>query len=595
MKNFNNKSLAEGEITSSTSSSLVARAGQVMAVIIAFGLLSMISSILVSESLSGDAAQINNAGALRMQATRISRAQLLKLVNEEKVAHASQSIKVELELFRDRFEKVFSGGFNDVRENQLIEQKYQIIQGFWAQLAQSTEIQSLEFFESFVQEIDELVTLLQVESEKKLRILRLIQGVSLFSILLVVFIVLYKINRIVITPLKQLVEVATEAGRGNFTVKAGDYGDNELGVLAQTINQMSDELKSTYQDFEERVESKTRELIRSNRSLEVLYRAASNLTDNLTDSEYHQSDKKIIQQLEPVLGFGKVTIERNVLETDAHIIAVRKIDNFTQEFCLKRLEYPLEKQTQHFGCLVWHIPIIKEAADWQVQILQAMADIIATAIELEQKRNTEDRLLIYEERAVIARELHDSLAQSLSYLKVQMSLLTRKVQKDLAKEQLSETIEDIKQGLNSAYQQLRELLTNFRLKLDDPSIENALRGTVIEFGAKCNHPVTLKFDVPANYLTANQEIHVLQIVREALSNIHKHANATNAGVILLLNNDKVKVEIWDNGQGFSCNTERHGHFGLRIMEERAKSLHTEICLNSDSRGTSVEFEFERQT
>ena len=62
-------------------------------------------------------------------------------------------------------------------------------------------------------------------------------------------------------------------------------------------------------------------------------------------------------------------------------------------------------------------------------------------------------MLIAEERAVIARELHDSLAQSLSYLKVQMSLLTRKVQKKVPEEQVHETIDDIKNGLNNAYLQ----------------------------------------------------------------------------------------------------------------------------------------------
>ena len=57
-----------------SSSSLIARAGQTMAVIIMLGIVSMVSSMLVTESLDGDAAQINKAGALRMQAVRISRA-----------------------------------------------------------------------------------------------------------------------------------------------------------------------------------------------------------------------------------------------------------------------------------------------------------------------------------------------------------------------------------------------------------------------------------------------------------------------------------------------------------------------------------------
>ena len=238
----------------------------------------------------------------------------------------------------------------------------------------------------------------------------------------------------------------------------------------------------------------------------------------------------------------------------------------------------------------------KKACDWQKQILKGMADIMATAIELDQKRTSENRLVIVEERAVIARELHDSLAQSLSYLKVQMSLLTRKMQKQVSQTQVEETIDDIKDGLNSAYLQLRELLTTFRLKLDDPSIKSALASTVIEFSAKCQHSIEFDYQLPANYLSANQEIHLLQIVREALSNIHRHAEASLAGISIKLKGTQVIVKIWDNGKGFPESsldrTNNHGHFGVGIMQERAKSLNTHIHIdNRQAKGTIIYFEF----
>ena len=262
------------------------------------------------------------------------------------------------------------------------------------------------------------------------------------------------------------------------------------------------------------------------------------------------------------------------------------------KLCFNYHKFPLEKQNLLFGYLLWEIPKNTMANDWQKQILQGMADIIATAIELDQKRSSEKRLVIVEERAVIARELHDSLAQSLSYLKVQMSLLTRKMQKELPQAQVEETIEDIKEGLNSAYLQLRELLTTFRLKLDDPAIKNALLGTVTEFSAKCQHTIEFTYQIPANYLNANQEIHLLQIVREALSNIHRHAKATLAGVDISLKENKIVVKIWDNGIGLPESIAKHGHFGVDIMTERAKSLNTNIYLNDRAgSGTLVSFEF----
>ena len=569
--------------SSNTSTSLIARAGQIMAIIIALGLVSMISSMLVSESLSGDAAQINNAGALRMQAMRISR------------AHVSQSqpnlelVAKEVAVFEDKLNHLFSGGVTSARDEPAIEKQYQLIMALWQELKQPQQATPIYSFDQFVSTIDKLVTLLQVESEKKLAMLRLIQGVSLFSVLIVAFIVLFRLNQIIVTPLKQLVNVAFEVGKGNFNHKAEYHSDDELGVLANTINQMSNELESTYQDLEGRVAQKTLELTQSNRSLEVLYSAARNLA---TQAPSH-SDKHIISELERVLGFGKISIHRSDDLGGREFIELKSDEDDSVAYCENNFRFELKKRSQTYGYLEWSLPKNIQAQDWQTQILQAMADIVATASELEQTRSTENRLLIVEERAVIARELHDSLAQSLSYLKVQMSLLTRKVQKDLPAEQLNETIDDIKQGLNKAYQQLRELLTTFRLKLEDPSIANALQGTATEFSTKCHHPVDLKFQLPQNYLSANQEIHVLQIVREALSNVHRHSQAGKAGISLTKSNHTVRVEIWDNGIGIPEKLEQQGHFGLGIMEERAKSLNALIDIQENKpQGTRVIVEFE---
>ncbi len=595
--------------TNNSSTSLIARVGQIMAVIIALGLLSMISSMLVTESLSGDASQINKAGSLRMQAMRISRAYF--------VDHSKNKdlINKEVAEFDTRLAHLLSGGLRNVRNNSEIEQQYQKVLSIWKTLkhdknhehSKENKEKTIAKFDEFVSVLDRLVTLLQFESEKKLSMLRLIQGISLLSILIVTITILVKLNRSVIMPLKQLVHVANETGKGNFDVKAQYSADDELGVLAKALNQMSNELKSTYQEFEHRVAQKTQQLTQSNQSLQVLYRAARQLTsydshhnDGNVDLQNQKIDQQIIQDLEQVLGFGRVSIKLN--EHNNLVIDISTPNEHIDHICFNQLRFPLEKQTRLFGYLIWQFPKGEQVAQWQQEILQAMADLIATTIELDQKRNAENRLLIVEERAVIARELHDSLAQSLSYLKVQMSLLTRKMQKTIKPEQLdkslhdslNETIEDIKQGLNAAYLQLRELLTTFRLKLDDPSIESALQGTIAEFSEKCQHPINFNFKLPQNYLSANQEIHLLQIVREALSNIHRHAHATKAGVCIKHKDNVVTVEIWDNGQGLPDTLPEHGHFGLGIMEERAKSLNSLIELvKREPKGTKVVLKFNK--
>jgi len=585
---------------SESSSSLIARAGQIMSVIITIGLISMISSILVTESLNGDAARINNAGALRMQAIRVSRAYY-----EDKSVDKAQ-IKAEIDDFNMRLSKLLLGKHLEQKEPSAVEAQYQLILNLWQQTNEPSikiahlSVQQLtkqtEKFDRFVVKLNTLVSLLQLESEKKLSILRLIQGLTLLLVIAVASFVLIKLHRMIIVPLKDLVEVAEQVGKGNFEVKASYNKSDELGLLATTINQMSSELKGTYQEFEQRVNEKTQALTRSNQSLELLYRAARNLADyTLSEqgSDTFQIDHLIIAELEQLIGEGKISVSLDDHKQDNLAIDIINCKNTTiDKLCFNCHKFPLEKQNLLFGYLLWEIPKNIRVYDWQKQILQGMADIIATAIELDQKRLSENRLVLVEERAVIARELHDSLAQSLSYLKVQMSLLTRKMQKQLPQAQVEETIDDIKEGLNSAYLQLRELLTTFRLKLDDPAIENSLQSTIIEFSAKCQCNIELNYQLPQSYLSANQEIHLLQIVREALSNVHRHADATKAGVSIILDDNKVKVQVWDNGIGLPESISEHGHLGLGIMQERAKSLKTSLYIkNRAEQGTLVSFEF----
>ena len=196
--------------TIDSSSSLIARAGQTMAVIIMLGIVSMVSSMLVTESLDGDAAQINKAGALRMQAVRISRA---FFVNENST---SLDVSAEIAVFNEHLSDLF-------KKNQLIGAKesaitlqYQKIKALWQILSSHslpvnnmTLTQSralLASYDKFVSKLDVFVSLLQRESEKKLGYLRLIQEITLFLVIAVLGFVLIKLHHTLIVPLKQLPE-----------------------------------------------------------------------------------------------------------------------------------------------------------------------------------------------------------------------------------------------------------------------------------------------------------------------------------------------------------------------------------------------------
>lgn len=581
-----NSSLSELEADNEmSSSSLIARAGQIMAVIITLGLVAMIASILVSESLSGDAAQINQAGLLRMHAMRISREQLIQQ-NHTQQNTADQQMQIEVTNFDQQLNLLFVNGLVNARKQKIIDDQCLQIIKQWQVIKDSLNQTEPLAFDHFVASINQLVLHLQSASEQKLQVLRTIQGGSLFSVLIVAFVVLLKLHRSFILPLKQLVKVAIEVGKGNFDYRAEYQGRNELGLLASALNRMSKELNSTYRDFELRVEQQTEKLTHSNHSLDFLYRTARHLSAH----SFSHSIDKITYELESILTIGEIQIELTDFSKTNHL-SIDIHEKYMHEICVISHRFALRKQSKVFGYVYWKLPRTASVYQWQTLILQAFTDIIATAIELENQRNSENRLLIMEERAVIARELHDSLAQSLSYLKLQMSLLAKQMSKQREQAEIDLTMTDIKSGLNNAYRQLRELLTTFRLKVEDVSIEHALINTVNEFSAKSKHPIELKIDIPFNLMSASQEIHLLQIIREALSNIQRHAKATHALVKIYYAEQKIQVDISDNGVGFNPKIPRDGHFGLCIMQQRAESLNSSIAFTGLTQGTLLHFQF----
>ncbi len=127
------------------------------------------------------------------------------------------------------------------------------------------------------------------------------------------------------------------------------------------------------------------------------------------------------------------------------------------------------------------IPIIDENSAYlqfeNDELITTLTNLISTALSLRKQKQQEYQLVLFEERTTIARELHDSLAQSLSYLKIQISVLEKHLQKAFtqqesdAEQKVWAHIEHIKMGLKSAYQELRDLLVTFRLTIANDNFD----------------------------------------------------------------------------------------------------------------------------
>jgi two-component system nitrate/nitrite sensor histidine kinase NarX len=223
-------------------------------------------------------------------------------------------------------------------------------------------------------------------------------------------------------------------------------GEDELGQLGRAFNLMAEDLSKLYQDLEARVSQKTAELTRSNQSLELLYHSIARLHGAPPGKTVYLALLRDIEQLLD-LGHGIICLGEHGGATGQAVASTMQPEDgnsganpCAKEECLwchgsdqtrfsiasdfhRRLTLPLADAEQQYGVLILDIPEGRQLEAWQVQLLEALSRHIGVAIGAERRIEQSRRVGLLEERAVIARELHDSLAQSLAYMKIQVSRL----------------------------------------------------------------------------------------------------------------------------------------------------------------------------
>ena len=180
---------------------------------------------------------------------------------------------------------------------------------------------------------------------------------------------------------------------------------------------------------------------------------------------------------------------------------------------------------------------------------------------------------VLNERGRIRRELHDGVAQALSYLNMKATLVRNALSSQNADKALA--------GLEDIQKTVRDTLEDVRQSIDALSERNAfpliptLAEYIQDFGKR--NGIKISFESPPSLpgLSIGFEFQLLRIVHEALNNVRKHAQATEVWVSVVNSPHKVEMMIKDNGQGFSLqDSERasEGHHGLNIMRERVEGM-----------------------
>jgi two-component system nitrate/nitrite sensor histidine kinase NarX len=215
-----------------------------------------------------------------------------------------------------------------------------------------------------------------------------------------------------------------------------------------------------------------------------------------------------------------------------------------------------------------------------VQVAGAMENLRLNALGLE--------AAVSQERSFLGRELHDSIAQSLAFLKIQVQLMRDALARGDPRE-VDHVLGEIDLGVRESYGDVRELLMHFRTRANAEDIVPALMTTLRKFEHQTGLKASLQMSGQGLPLGADTQIQVLHIIQEALSNVRKHARADQVWLDVQ-QQPRWRLELRDNGSGFSAH-EGHvdeTHVGLRIMAERAEKLGAEFeVLSSKERGTSV--------
>ncbi|OIN29018.1 nitrate/nitrite two-component system sensor histidine kinase NarQ [Vibrio barjaei] len=536
-------------------------------------------AILTLASSLNDAEAVNVSGSMRMQSYRL--------------AYDMQSDSPLYFLHVEQFERsLYSPSMKalqswDVPEK--ITQDYYNLIIRWHELksvlSSEDREQYLLLVADFVDRIDLFVLELQEHSENKLIRLAWAGGVGLGGILLVAVYVVLFVRKQIVRPLGQLISASEQIQNRSFDVEVDVRSDNELGILGNAFRNMAKDLGKLYRGLEQAVNEKTHKLQHAHQSLQVLYQSSQELTATRIS---HENFRAILTYIYSVEGISAVEIKVSEVEGNPWIATEGTFNGKAERV------RPLHLDGEELGQLRYQVglPCPDE------KLIDNFVQILSRAIYYNKAQRQTEQIILMEERATIARELHDSLAQSLSYLKIQVTLLNRSISKELTDSPSSRSqlvLNDIREGLDNAYVQLRELLTTFRLSIKEGTFGEAITEMLHQLDEQTDAEIELDNQMSSLELGANEQVHILQLIREAVLNAMKHAQASFIKVTCFEDeNALVTVKIKDDGVGFDQNIQKLDHYGMSIMKERAARLNAVLAIDSaENDGCEVVLTFQR--
>ena len=463
--------------------------------------------------------------------------------------------------------------------------------------------------------------------------IRILLG-CVFATLLGLVLAARRLRKQLLEPLARLEESVAKVCQGEPGATLSHEDTGVLADMVEDIDSLNEELTDLYEDMDSRVARHTTRLAQKTASLKILYDVAAsvNQADNL--------DELLLRYLRVLKEMASgIAATVRLIQDDGHLRLVGAIglndELLTEEqmlpldlclcgtalspgdilcereerHCTHRLgrnmfgsdevelvSVPLDYHDEVLG--LYHIYVRKPGISGREDILELLKTIgnhLGMAVAKQRSDREARQLSIVEERTALAHELHDSLAQTLASLRFQVRML-QDVIRSGDRDAACADIERIRNGLDEAHTELRELLHSFRAPVGQRGLLDALEKLVRRFGQESGVHGFFQSNCGELELNSSEEMQILRIAQESLANIRKHARAHTVRILLNCSEEAGLVMlIEDDGVGFDSVAKqgRPGeHIGLSIMEERARRLGGTLRIESEpGEGTRLELSY----
>ena len=392
---------------------------------------------------------------------------------------------------------------------------------------------------------------------------------------LMLLVILFVVDRTIVGRIQLLTEkVEREKSAEQLPVKLDYPGDDELAMLARSIEDLASQVQKAEREYREVVEDLTESICRfdaqgrvtfCNKAFGALCLAAPSAGSPLLSS---------------CLGSGvRTAVEQALAECTAAAPVVQFTHAGPGDRWYRSSLHANFDASGRCGETQWISSDVTKEVTAQRKLQDSQGQLARLSARLITSQD--------EERRRLARELHDSTAQSLAALEINLSALTSTSNSAEARRLAGEAA--------AISRQVCDELRTMSYLLHPPLLEEAglafaIRWFAEGFAKRNGIPVNL--DVPENFprLSADIETALFRIVQESLSNIYRHAGATKAWISLALyGEDSVSLEIRDNGEGLPDDfaLSRSSGVGLAGMRERMRELGGTLEIESSEYGVAV--------